>query len=368
MPAPQGSGAAEFGVRESADGIEIRGISTAPDTLDPQDLQAYGFTWQNLSSGDLPETSTALITGLDPATQTANGWAPPQLSVTDLGNGLTERRITLGSGVELASVRDDDRRLLRVSEAHTDAGGTRIVDDYSVGGDGSRSLERHQESYTDEDGSRSVSTTDASGRTTVESFDVAGQRYGEVVYSSDGAGGQHTEQYRWREDGQRVLVRETTTRTSGVGQNITASSQTITYDTSGAELSRVETTDNRSNGSRISQTTERDSAGTLIRRVEVVYAGGGGTLDNPQPPETVVRSTVTERQSDGSQLSITRDGQGRVRPHKSIANNDQMTLGNGQKHCKNAYGRPCEARGCGKKRRVGGGRAGAGQRVGGKTQ
>jgi len=49
MPAPQGSGAAEFGIRESADGIEIRGISTAPDTLDPQDLQAYGFTWQKLA-------------------------------------------------------------------------------------------------------------------------------------------------------------------------------------------------------------------------------------------------------------------------------------------------------------------------------
>ena len=124
MPAPQGSGAAEFGVRESADGIEIRGISTAPDTLDPQDLQAYGFTWQNLSSGDLPETSTALITGLDPATQSANGWAPPQLTITDLGDGLTERRLTLGSGAELASVRDDDRRVLRVIYQRDDTDST----------------------------------------------------------------------------------------------------------------------------------------------------------------------------------------------------------------------------------------------------
>ena len=76
---------------------------------------------------------------------------------------------------------------------------------------------------------RPAPITDASGRTTVESFDVAGQRYGEVVYSSDGAGGQHTEQYRWREDGQRVLVRETTSRTSGIGQHISASSDSTTW-------------------------------------------------------------------------------------------------------------------------------------------
>ena len=70
--------------------------------------------------------ATTLIDGrlVEFNTQSANGWAPPQLTVTDLGDGLTERRITLGSGVELASVRDDDRRVLRVIYQRDDTDST----------------------------------------------------------------------------------------------------------------------------------------------------------------------------------------------------------------------------------------------------
>lgn len=46
--------------------------------------------------------------------------APAHLTVTPLDNGLTERRLTLGNGVELASVRDDDRRVLRASYQRDD--------------------------------------------------------------------------------------------------------------------------------------------------------------------------------------------------------------------------------------------------------
>ncbi len=83
-------------------------LSAFNNGIDPSDLEAYGFTWQNIASGNLPDSATAVLAGLNPITLATNGQPTPQVIQTPIqdaaGNiiGYT-RDIELSSGLTLSS-------------------------------------------------------------------------------------------------------------------------------------------------------------------------------------------------------------------------------------------------------------------------
>ncbi|UUZ65413.1 hypothetical protein LP417_13305 [Polaromonas sp. P1-6] len=122
--------------------ISINGLDLPTDTyaLDPQDLEAYGFTFNNIVNGTLPASSTRLIEGLNPGSVAVSGWAPPQVMVTDLANGGTQRTLELGNGLTLVTTLDSDRRPVQVTEIQAKNSFESTANVYQLNGDGTRTL------------------------------------------------------------------------------------------------------------------------------------------------------------------------------------------------------------------------------------
>lgn len=131
-----------------ADGIRVTGLSsiggqpldhlgTGTYNLTADDYLSYGLTFDNLVNGNVPQTGVALITGLNPATQAANGWPAPQVVESPLPQGFT-RTLELGNGVTLTSTYNDDRRLISVSETTAYNSIESSTKTYTINADGSR--------------------------------------------------------------------------------------------------------------------------------------------------------------------------------------------------------------------------------------
>ncbi len=154
------------------------------NALDPQDLQAYGFTFQNLTTGTLPSTVTSVIDGLDPAALTATGQPIPRAVSTTLPNNTTQTRIELGNGTTLTTVRNDDRRVISVSEEQSTGYNQSNVASYHVNGDGTRTLvNQGTRVYSNEGGyTDSLSTPD--GQRGTYSYSEAGELVGSTSTTS----------------------------------------------------------------------------------------------------------------------------------------------------------------------------------------
>ncbi|MFC5521441.1 NlpC/P60 family protein [Polaromonas jejuensis] len=135
--------------------ISINGLDLPPDTyaIDPQDLEAYGFTFSNIVNGTLPASSTGLIEGLNPGSVAASGWSPPQVMVTDLANGGSQHTLELGNGLTLITLRDSDRRAIQVTEIQAKSSFESTANLYQVNGDGTRTLLTTTERLSASDGS-----------------------------------------------------------------------------------------------------------------------------------------------------------------------------------------------------------------------
>jgi hypothetical protein len=106
--------------------------------LDPQDLEAWGFTFQNLTSGDpLPSTATALVEGLAIAAGSpANAYNPAVVS--DIrADGNTHRSIELPNGVTLTTISSPAGNPLRVEETRFN-GNEATTTSFRINEDGSR--------------------------------------------------------------------------------------------------------------------------------------------------------------------------------------------------------------------------------------
>ena len=95
----------------------IGGITIASaGALTGDDLEAYGFSFGNVAKGTVPEAGKDLLAAIDPTAQQSNNWAPPQLTISALAGGLTQRSLALGNGITLSSIRDSDRRIISTTE------------------------------------------------------------------------------------------------------------------------------------------------------------------------------------------------------------------------------------------------------------
>ncbi len=143
--------------------------------FDPQDLEAYGFTFNNLTNGALPRTATNLITGLNPATIAANGWASPQVMVTSTADGGSIRAIELGSGITLSTVRDSDRRVLSVTETQDLGAGAKL--EIVRNGAGQLVSRTHTDYFYDESGVSRTETITTAGGTVRNTYDSDNQLF-----------------------------------------------------------------------------------------------------------------------------------------------------------------------------------------------
>jgi Ca2+-binding RTX toxin-like protein len=103
--------------------------------LDELDLTAM-FNSARLFSSSSAEGNRRdnLIAALDPALIQANNWGAPQLTVSNLEGGLTQRNISLGDGITFSSVRSEDRLLISTSHAQEFADGSSVTNiSYSNG-------------------------------------------------------------------------------------------------------------------------------------------------------------------------------------------------------------------------------------------
>ncbi|MEO8389890.1 putative Ig domain-containing protein [Polaromonas sp.] len=97
-------------------------VDAATSDLDSTDLRAIGFVFDKpIGSG-----VELLLAGANPAAVAANNWASPEIVVTDLGNGLTQRSITLGNGTFLSSIRNEQGLLLSTKQTQLLANGSVI--------------------------------------------------------------------------------------------------------------------------------------------------------------------------------------------------------------------------------------------------
>ena len=255
--------------REQFRASEIRSINgqalnpEATPALDTTDLHALldpARPWT--------PTATALITGLDPAAQTANGWAPPQLTVTPLDNGLTERRLTLGNGVELASVRDDDRRVLRVILQRDDTDSTgaarRTITTENRNADGSTRGPVQDDVLRSPDSGDSWLRQSSTLRT-----DSTDPETGERIT--------HENRTTYASDGHSVTGREDTSSRHDAGGQLHSSQRTV-YEGNAQQFSRQETTTRQADNSL--RTDIRDGQGQLTGRRQTWTFDDGTTLES----------------------------------------------------------------------------------------
>ncbi len=155
-------------------------VDAATAGLDPTDLEAFGFVFDK----PLPASAQALVAGLNPVAITANGWPTPVVVVTPTADGGSRHTIELGNGTTLTTVRNDDRRVISVSEEQSTGYNQSNVASYQVNGDGTRTLlNQGTRVYSNEGGyTDSLSTPD--GQRGTYSYSEAGELVGSTSTTS----------------------------------------------------------------------------------------------------------------------------------------------------------------------------------------
>ncbi|WP_296443458.1 hypothetical protein, partial [Rhodoferax sp. UBA5149] len=131
--------------------------------FDPEDFEAFSFTFPKLINGAVDTTGQFLLVGLDPATQAATGAPAPQVVETPLPQGFT-RTLELGDGVTLTSFYNDDRRLISVAETTAHNSFESSTKTFTVNADGSQVLATVASRTTDVDGAYTGTETDVIAR------------------------------------------------------------------------------------------------------------------------------------------------------------------------------------------------------------
>lgn len=116
-------------------GIQTINGQTPPEgayTIDPQDLEAFGFTFDNLLNGTVGAAGQALITGLDPATQAATGAPVPQVQITFLSDGQTWRSLEVAGGSTFSTLRDDEGNVISATYSRELGAGVKLNEVYDA--------------------------------------------------------------------------------------------------------------------------------------------------------------------------------------------------------------------------------------------
>jgi Ca2+-binding RTX toxin-like protein len=107
-----GSGGVRVSGILSSNGSPFGELGSGLNGITAEDYAAFGLTFANIANGTVPDSAIDLVAGTNPASIQANSWAAPQVIAVDLGGGLMQRTIVLGSGTTLSSVRNEGGMLL----------------------------------------------------------------------------------------------------------------------------------------------------------------------------------------------------------------------------------------------------------------
>jgi hypothetical protein len=143
-------------------------VDSASYGIDPQDLEAYGFTFDRLSTGTVPVAGAAIAAALGGSLQPNSREPFPQAIERDLGNGLTARTVELGNGLSLSTIRNTAGQVVEFREQEP-SGDSIVTRSYDPG----RQLQSttNQRTYIDGTSVRDVSFVDGSSTHTVYGLD-----------------------------------------------------------------------------------------------------------------------------------------------------------------------------------------------------